>query len=253
MESVNQRDVTRNQSAADFSFKRIFIFDNRFSSGLFRNNSGGDLTIESGMLLVRDSGTFETASMLFSATPLAAAETVTIAGLTYTSTGATTRAELAQAFANLAVGATAGDGLATGTYTGTLTGYSTGGVVGNAVVFTATTKGNQTNLAASGTGALPTATIVNGSAAVAGGLIPATASNLADVIGISDLEDSVELADTETLTISYGTDGTISSNFLVLPSGVTLDTVVGNKTLADVLEGIGFHLESSVEHTKFDN
>jgi hypothetical protein len=145
MNDVNQRNVTRNQSTADYQIKRIFVFDNRFESGNYLNNSGATATIEAGMLVAR-------------------------------------------------------------------------------------------------------------STTVAGGLIPVTSANLANVIGIAALEGAVDLANAATLSITYGTKGTIDGNQLVLPATVTLDTVVGQKTLRDVLEGIGFHVDtSSVEHTKFDN
>lgn len=87
------------------------------------------------------SGTPGTSSVAFSATPLSAGQTVTLAGLTYTSTGATTQAQLATAFASLANGATTGGGTGTGTYSGALTGFATGTVTSNTVVFTAVTVG----------------------------------------------------------------------------------------------------------------
>ena len=56
------------------------------------------------------------------------------------------------------------------------------------------------------------------------------------------------------MVINIGTKGTIDGNALTLPTGVTLNTMVGDKTLGDVLEGIGFHVDTStVEHTDFDN
>lgn len=54
---VDQRNVTRNQSTADYSVKKIFIFDNRYKFVQFSNPSGGGaeaVEIESGMLVVRD-------------------------------------------------------------------------------------------------------------------------------------------------------------------------------------------------------
>lgn len=83
-------------------------------------------------------GTFGTSSVLFGSAGLTAAQSLTLAGLTYTSTGSTTQAQLASAFASLAVGATTGAATGTGTYSGTLTGFATGTVTSNAVVFTAT-------------------------------------------------------------------------------------------------------------------
>lgn len=83
-------------------------------------------------------GTFGTSSVAFNATSLTAGQTVTLAGLTYTSTATTTQAQLATAFASLANGATTGAGTGTGTYSGALTGFATGTVTSSTVVFTAT-------------------------------------------------------------------------------------------------------------------
>lgn len=83
-------------------------------------------------------GTFGTSSVLFASGGLTAAQSLTLGGLTYTSTGTTTQAQLASAFASLANGATTGAGTGTGTYSGALTGFATGTVTSNTVVFTAT-------------------------------------------------------------------------------------------------------------------
>ena len=96
--------------------------------------------------------------------------------------------------------------------------------------------------------------LVARSKTVANGFIPVTADNLADVIGISAIEGSVELAATNETNMNIGTKGTIDGNFLILPATVTLNTVVGEKTLNDVLESLGFHVDtSSVENTKIEN
>jgi flagellar hook-associated protein 2 len=85
---------------------------------------------------------------------LAAGQKVTLGGLTYTATSATTAAELAAGFASLADGATAGTA-GKGTYSGTLTGFSTGALSPASATVTATstsaTKGNVNDLLASGT------------------------------------------------------------------------------------------------------
>lgn len=254
---ITQVDATKNQSTALFSLKRIFIFDNRFASGggVYKNTTAGVQTLQAGMFVARAAGTYETASVAFSATPLAATETIIIAGLTYTSTAATTQAQLAAAFANLAVGATTGAGTATGTYSGTLAGYTTGPVTGgNTVVFESTTTGTKTDLVQTGTGAAAAITIVQGTAAIADGLIPVTSANLANIIGITAMDNSVDLAINQELFINFGVKGGIDATQLILPSGVALDTVVGSKTLKDILEAIGFHLETTtVENTKYDN
>ena len=66
-----------------------------------------------------------------------------------------------------------------------------------------------------------------------------TAANIAKVVGISasNVETSGALA--------YATKGTVIENNLTLPSGVTLDTLIGETglTLRDKLEDLGFHLE----------
>jgi len=99
------------------------------------------------------SGTAGTSSVAFSATSLTAGQTVTLGGLTYTSTGTTTQAQLASAFASLANGAATGPGTGTGTYSGTLTGFATGTVTSNTVVFTSTSVGVTTPVVQTGTGA----------------------------------------------------------------------------------------------------
>ena len=67
---------------------------------------------------------------------LTAGQSVTIGGLTYTSTGNTSATELATAFASLARGATSGAGTTTGTYSGTLTDFATGARSGASVTAT---------------------------------------------------------------------------------------------------------------------
>lgn len=142
---VNQRDQSRNQSTADFQQKRIFIFDNRFEEGVFKNNGAAAMTLSLGSLVARNT-------------------------------------------------------------------------------------------------------------AVANGFIPVTAANLADTIGISANEYDIELPANGTSNINIATKGTIEAIHLALPVGVTLQTTVGNKSLRDVLEGLGFHIEvNALENTKFDN
>lgn len=54
MEEFTQRDSTRNQSAADISFKHIFLFDNKYSEGIFNNNTGGAYDLIPGLVVIRD-------------------------------------------------------------------------------------------------------------------------------------------------------------------------------------------------------
>ncbi|MEI6601573.1 MAG: flagellar filament capping protein FliD [Comamonadaceae bacterium] len=94
-----------------------------------------------------------TESTALSFTALKAGQSVTIGGLTYTATLATTAEQLAAAFASLSAGATTGAGTATGSYSGTLTGFATGAVTGSTVTATSSTaNADVTDLAITNTG-----------------------------------------------------------------------------------------------------
>lgn len=252
---ATQRDATRNQSTVDYVAQNIFTYGNRYQTGVFINNLGESLEAQDGILVVRNSGSFETASIKFSATPLTAAQTIIIAGLTYTSTAGTTQEELAAAFANLAVGATTGAGTATGTYSGALTGYATGPVAfDDTVVFTASTVGPKTDLVQTGTGAAVTSiTVVNGTAGVDEGFSPATSATMANVIGILKIEGINTMANAESLPANYCVSGDIDASMLILPVGLTLDSIVGSKSVKDILTALGFVINNVTEMTKFDN
>ncbi len=107
-------------------------------------------------------GTATATTVTFNATSLTAGQTISIGGLTYTSTGTTTQAQMAAAFASLANGATTGPGTGTGTYSGVLTGFASGAAASNAVVFTASSVGVTPQVGIFGTGAQPTVSNVPG-------------------------------------------------------------------------------------------
>lgn len=251
---ATQRSATNNQSTVDYLVHNIFISENRYNTGVFINNLGEPLEAKDGILVVRNSGTFETAVVKFSPTSLTAGQTMIIAGLTYTSNGVTTQSQLATAFANLAVGATTGAGTATGSYSGALTGYSTGAVYnGTTVTFTASTVGPKTDLVQTGTGATVTSiTVINGTVGVDEGFSPATPATLANVIGILKTSSNgiTDMTDSATMKANYALCGDIDATMLVLPQGVTLDSVVGSKALKDVLTALGFVLNNVTEMTK---
>lgn len=250
---ATQRNATRNQSTVDYVAENIFTFGNRYSTGTLVNSLGETLFAKDGYLVVRNAGTFETATVTFGAANMAAGETKIIAGLTYTSTGVTTQAQVAAAFANLQAGATTGAGSTTGTYSGALTGYTTGAAQpGGKVVFTATTVGDKTDLTTTGTGPAATVVVVAGSAGTQDGFSPATSSNLANIIGILKVAD-IELANAATTPANYALSGDIDAGLLILPLGVTLSTMVGSKALKDVLTDLGFVLHNVIENTKFNN
>jgi hypothetical protein len=257
---ATQRNVNNNQSTVDYENGSPFIYGNRFANGtgqgVFINNLGETLVAQDGILVVRNAGSFETAVVAFNAAGLTAGQTIIIAGLTYTSTGVTTQAQVAAAFANLAVGATTGAGVATGAYSGTLTGYSTGAVnTGSKVVFTASTVGPKTDLADTGTGADPTFTIVNGTAGVDEGFSPATPSTMANVIGILKVANgnTTTMLDAESIKATYCQSGDIDASLLIFPLGINLDSIVGSKSVKDILTALGFVLFNVTEMTKFDN
>ena len=252
---ATQRNATNNQSTVDYLKQNIFTYGNRYNTGVFINNLGETFTADDGVLVVRNSGTFETATAKFVA--LTTGQTLIIAGLTYTSTGATTVSQLATAFSNLAVGATTGAGTATGTYSGALTGYATGSALGallDTVVFTASTVGNKTNLTATGTGTTPTFTIVGGTAGVDEGFSPATSATLDHVIGILKVTNgATTMADAGSINANYCISGDIDAGMLILPAGVTLDTITASKALKDILTALGFVVNNVTEGTKYDN
>lgn len=147
--TISQSNATRNQSTANYTLKKIAIWNNRFLEGTFTNTTGGSFTLTPGELVVRSK--------------------------------------------------TVVDGFEIATYT------------------------------------------------------DGTTNNLADVIGIAIQEDNIVLANNGTVFINIVVAGGIDSTQLTFPAGVTLNTVVGNKVLKDVLNSLGMHLdESAVEHTKFE-
>ena len=118
-------------------------------------------------------GSVESSVVTFGAAGLAAGQKITLNGLTFTATGATTAAEVAAAFANLksgmtAVAATAANAVsaAKGTYSGVFAeGFTTGAVSGSTVTATAISKGNVGNVTMSGTAA-PSVVTTQGAAGI---------------------------------------------------------------------------------------
>lgn len=148
MNEFTQRDANNSQSFGDISHKHIFLFDNKYATGIFNNNTGGNYTLKPGTVVIRDTD--------------------------------------------------------------------------------APTK-----------------------------IIPAVAgATLANIVGIVATDaDIVDIANGADVTVQYCHGGSVNQNLLVLPGGVTLDTVpvVGGKTVGDILKGLGFDLESVTENTKSDN
>lgn len=83
-----------------------------------------------------------------------------------------------------------------------------------------------------------------------GQLKSATSANLADVVGVLLINDVKTLANNATVNAQYLIGGEIDAAQLILPDTVTLNTVVGNKFLRDILSDLDFKLQNIVEHSK---
>jgi len=78
-------------------------------------------------------------------------------------------------------------------------------------------------------------------------LVPATGDTLADI-------DGKIAGDVDTKTnCNFCISGDIDAGLLVLPGLITLNTVVGNKLLKDILTDLGFVLNNVTENSNFDN
>lgn len=75
------------------------------------------------------------------------------------------------------------------------------------------------------------------------------------LIGVLAIDGSVDVAANSSLSVDYGSKGTINGLELVDIAGVALNlTNAAGAALKDALENIGLHVDTStVEHTKFDN
>ena len=162
------------------------------TKGALANRSGGTVTIASGVARCSISrGWFEldtegaaasddldsilpavvlsTESSVVTFKNLTAGQTVTVAGLTYTSTAATTAAFVAYAFANITAGSTPPTNLPYGTFSGTLTAFDSGRAnEGSAdITFTSTTPSTAvTDIVVTSTGTAPTVVTTQGGVAI---------------------------------------------------------------------------------------
>ena len=190
-------------------------------------------------------GVAEVASVKFGA--MAANDTVTIGGLTFTAAKALTAAEAAAAFANLTkdfaplAGDTQGSGVvANGVYTGAFTGWTTSAVSGDTVVFTSTalpTAATVTDLstAVTGTASAAATTITQSVQAVTG-----VAAKLGVVAGTVAITDSAAL---KTVTV----DGYSAAGSAITGTAGALESLTlkngGNFTVADTADTLALSLE----------
>ncbi len=166
-------------------------------------------------------GVTETAAITVGAGGMTAGQTLTIGGLTYTSTGVSTQTEVGAAFASLAAGAITGGGTAKGTYSGALTGFSTSAAVANVITATsATANTSVTDLAAaSGTGASAITTITTATQGVtAVSAVESKAANVATAINLVTSQTGV------TASSTAGKVTLVSDGRAITSTAVTADT-----------------------------
>lgn len=189
----------------------------------------------------------ETASVKFTA--LAAGQSFTVAGLTFTASKALTAAEVATAFSNLidgvlpVAGDTQGSGVAAnGIYTGVFGGWTSAAANGDTVVFTSLGEGDVTNLSFSGAFAtpatanptLPTVTTTNG---VTGAGKAAVAGVTAGLVTINDAASSIKTVSVD----SYATGSAITGASTVLET-LNLSNSNGSFTAADSAATLALNL-----------
>jgi len=153
----------------------------------------------------------ETQTVTFNAAAMAAGDSISIAGLTFTANQTLTTAQTLSAFTSLAAGATTGSGAQNllGSYSGTLTGFGTGAGDGvNALVITGTTFAD-VGLATVSTQRRATATI-------------AALSDIA--IG----KDIAPAAGSATLTMSGTVNGLATTQSLAVTQNAALSTETFN-------------------------
>jgi flagellar hook-associated protein 2 len=168
---------------------------------------------------------------------LTAGQSVTIGGLTYTSTGNTTATELATAFASLARGANSGAGIATGTYSGTLTDFATGARLGTSVTATSVNSYSQTFDSA----------VLAGQPVTLGGLTytPAAGATAAEVAAafasLAEGATTGPSAAAGSYTGSFTGYSTSSANGATLTvSTLKLGNVTDLQTIGQPVTGLGF-------------
>lgn len=159
--SLNAGDTTGNSAKGSFTGTLAGFSSSAAASNqvVFTSAAAGNVTdlafssskpwsLPSANVTQGAGGTSESSVVTFK--DMVAGQTVTVAGLTYTSTGATTAAQVAQAFANAAANSTPTNP-ATGTFSGSLAGFASGASNGANLTFTsATGNSNVTDISVSG-------------------------------------------------------------------------------------------------------
>jgi hypothetical protein len=176
----------------------------------------------------------EVQTVTFNAAAMAAGDSITIAGLTFTANQAVITANAVAAFAGLTAGATTG-GSALGVYSGTLTGFNTGVGSATALTFTSTTNANVATIAP---------TVRQG-----GTMAMAEITNI--VVG----RDLSSLSGTnKTLTMSGTINGLATTQSLAVSNNAALATQTFNFTSFGAQFDVKSYQAQSASHaTKRDN
>jgi flagellar hook-associated protein 2 len=113
----------------------------------FTAASGSPTVFSAPVITDGGSGSLTDAQLQFPPSGLQAGDSISVAGLTFTTSRASSGTEIAAVFANLANGATTGAGTSYGVYSGSLVGFSSGAIVNsNRLVFTQISSGTQTSI-----------------------------------------------------------------------------------------------------------
>lgn len=78
-------------------------------------------------------------------------------------------------------------------------------------------------------------------------------ADLPKCIGVVAMSGEVILAQNDTTNINFATQGDLDGEYLVLPEASTLATIVGDRSLKDLLTSLGFVILNVTENSKFDN
>lgn len=92
--------------------------------------------------------------------------------------------------------------------------------------------------------------------AVAGQVKPAVDDDtIIDTIGILKLDEELTVPAGATISVNFCISGYVDETHIELPGAATLEKIVtgDSKTLRDHLHALGFHLQASVDNTKYDN
>lgn len=179
-----------------------------------------DATVAGGNATLAVAGSTQTQTVTFNA--LAAGNTVTVNGLTFTAAKDLSAAEVAAAFANLtSVDTQSNTGITTnGSYTGSNTaGFTTGAVVGNTVVYSETVNGAGASVAApsaaKGTGVTtPTAPTI-ATTTTGATTTPAVDGKIGVDAGLVTIADTKATDTIKTVTIDgYKTGSSVTSDAL---------------------------------------